>query len=48
MRGGITIGAAVIIGLILIKDGTAGKLFGDAAKGLTDFASGVKPLTNIA
>lgn len=48
MRNGVTIGAAVIIGLILIKDGTAGSLFQDAARGLTDFAKGVKPLTNIA
>ena len=48
MRNGVTIAAAVIIGLILVKDGTAQKLIQDGATGLKDLASGVKPLTGIA
>lgn len=48
MKNGLTIGAAVVIGLILIKDGSIGGLFGDLARLGGDAAKGLKPLTGIA
>lgn len=50
MRGSsaVTVGAAVFIGLVLIKDGTMGRLVGNAATFLQTGAQGLKPLTNIA
>lgn len=48
MGRNLAIAAAVVIGLIFIKDGTFGSLVGDAARGLSDAGKGLKPLTNIA
>ena len=48
MRNGLTIGAAVVIGLILIKDGSIQGVFNDLAKLGGDTAKGLKPLTGIA
>ena len=42
------IAAAVIIGLIFVKDGTIPGLLGDLAKAGGDAAKGLKPLTGIA
>lgn len=38
--------AAFLLGWTLLKDGTIPGLARDAAKGLGDFATGIKPLTN--
>lgn len=50
MRGSsaVTIAAATFIGLVLIKDGTAGTLISNAATFLRTGAQGLKPLTNVA
>lgn len=50
MRGSsaVTVAAGVFIGLVLIKDGTMGKLIGNAASFLQTGAQGLKPLTNVA
>lgn len=41
-------GATVVVVLILVKDGHLGKIFSDAAKGASDIAEGIKPITGIA
>jgi hypothetical protein len=49
MRAGpVTIGAAVIVGLILVKDGTMQALIGNVATAAKTFAGGIKPITTIA
>jgi hypothetical protein len=49
MRAGpFTIGAAVVLGLILIKDGTMQTLIGNIATTVQTFAGGIKPVTGIA
>lgn len=49
MRAGpFTIGSIVVLGLIMVKDGTAQKLIGNIATTVQTFASGIKPVTGIA
>ena len=49
MRAGpVTIACSVVIGLILIKDGTMQKLIGNIATTVQTFAGGIKPVTGIA
>lgn len=48
MAKAFTAAAAVYLGLVLIKDGTAPKLVTDFANGLKDLIGGVKGLTTAA
>lgn len=40
--------AAFYLGMVLLKDGTLPSLVTDAARGATDFAKGIRPITNVA
>jgi hypothetical protein len=48
MRNPFTIACAVVIGLVLIKDGTIQQLIGNVATTAQTFATGIKPVTGIA
>lgn len=48
MARGVAITASVIVGLMLLRDGTLPKLITDAANGARDFTTGIKPITRVA
>lgn len=48
MQKGFTYFAGAVVVLVLIKDGTLGGLFQDAARFGSDTAKGLRPLANVA